>query len=151
EAADATIADTRAIVLDAPQACPRYCGRIVRGVNARAATPAWMVQRLERCGIRSISVLVDITNYVMLELGQPLHAFDDAKLSGAINVRMPRTGEQLLLLNEQTVTPAADTLLIADEARPLALAGIMGGEESGITLDTSDLFLESAFFADRKS
>ncbi|MDX5362671.1 MAG: phenylalanine--tRNA ligase subunit beta [Pseudazoarcus pumilus] len=143
----ATLSDTRAIVLDAPQACPRYCGRVVRGVNARATTPAWMVQRLERCGVRSISVLVDITNYVMLELGQPLHAFDDAKLSGAIHVRMPRAGEQLLLLNEQTVTPAADTLLIADEARPLALAGIMGGEESGITLDTTELFLESAFFA----
>ena len=142
----ATIADTRDIVLDAPQACPRYCGRIVRGVDARAATPAWMVQRLERCGIRSISVLVDITNYVMLELGQPLHAFDNAKLEGAIHVRMPRAGEELLLLNEQTVQPAADTLLIADESRPLALAGIMGGEESGITLDTSDLFLESAFF-----
>lgn len=143
----ASIVDTRPIVLDAPQACPRYCGRVVRGVDARAATPAWMVQRLERCGVRSISVLVDITNYVMLELGQPLHAFDDAKLSGAIHVRLPRAGERLLLLNEQTVMPAADTLLIADEARPLALAGIMGGEESGITLDTTDLFLESAFFA----
>ena len=142
-----TIPDAREIVLDAPAACPRYCGRIVRGVNARAATPAWMVQRLERCGVRSISVLVDITNYVMLELGQPLHAFDDAKLSGAIHVRLPRAGESLLLLNEQTVEPAADTLLIADESRPLALAGIMGGEESGITLDTTDLFLESAFFA----
>lgn len=141
------ITDTREIVLDAPQACPRYCGRILRGVDARAATPAWMVQRLERCGIRSISALVDITNYVMLELGQPLHAFDNAKLEGAIHVRTPRVGEQLLLLNEQTVEPAADTLLIADEARPLALAGIMGGEESGITLDTTELFLESAFFA----
>lgn len=143
----ATIDDAREIVLDAPQACPRYCGRIVRGVDARAATPAWMVQRLERCGVRSISALVDITNYVMLELGQPLHAFDDAKLDGAIHVRLPRKGEQLLLLNGQTVTPGADTLLIADASRPLALAGVMGGEESGITLDTRDLFLESAFFA----
>ncbi len=143
----AGIADAREIVLDAPEACPRYCGRIVRGVDARAATPEWMVRRLERSGIRSISVLVDITNYVMLELGQPLHAFDDAKLDGAIHVRMPREAEELLLLNEQCVKPAADTLLIADEARALALAGIMGGEESGITLDTTDLFLESAFFA----
>lgn len=146
-AVEPTIDDTRSIVLDAPQACPRYCGRVVRGVDARAPTPAWMVQRLERCGIRSISVLVDITNYVMLELGQPLHAFDDARLSGAVHVRMPRKGEELLLLNEQTVKPAADTLLIADESRALALAGIMGGEESGVTLDTTDLFLESAFFA----
>jgi phenylalanyl-tRNA synthetase beta chain len=138
--------DTRGIVLDAPDACPRYCGRIVRGVNAKAPTPDWMKQRIERCGIRSISALVDVTNYVMLELGQPLHAFDDAELSGAIHVRYPKAGEQLLLLNEQTVTPSADTALIADEAKPLALAGIMGGEHSGIADTTKDLFLECAFF-----
>jgi len=143
---DATDA-RRDIVLDAPQACPRYCGRVLSGVDARATTPDWMVRRLVRSGIRSISPLVDITNYVMLELGQPLHAFDNTKLHGAIHVRMPRAGEQVLLLNEQTVIPAADTLLIADEARALALAGIMGGEESGITLDTTEVFLESAFFA----
>ncbi len=139
--------DTRAIVLDAPEACPRYCGRIIRGVDAKAPTPEWMKQRLLRSGIRSISALVDVTNYVMLELGQPLHAFDNAKLAGAIHVRLPQPGEQVLLLNGQTITPAADTLLIADEARALALAGIMGGEDSGITLDTTELFLESAFFA----
>ena len=139
--------DTRAIVLDAPEACPRYCGRIIRGVDAKAPTPEWMKQRLVRSGIRSISALVDVTNYVMLELGQPLHAFDNAKLAGAIHVRLPQPGEQVLLLNGQTITPAADTLLIADEARALALAGIMGGEDSGITLDTTELFLESAFFA----
>ncbi|MDX9884945.1 phenylalanine--tRNA ligase subunit beta [Thauera sp.] len=137
----------REIVLDAPVACPRYCGRILRGVNAKALTPEWMARRLVRSGVRSISALVDITNYVMLELGQPLHAFDNTKLQGAIHVRMPRAGEQVLLLNEQTVTPDADTLLIADESRALALAGIMGGEDSGITLETSDVFLESAFFA----
>lgn len=141
------LADTRAVVLDAPAACPRYCGRIVRGVNAKAPTPDWMKQRIERCGVRAISALVDVTNYVMLELGQPLHAFDDAKLSGAIRVRHPQPGEQLLLLNGQTVMPSADTALIADEAKPLALAGIMGGEHSGITDSTTDLFLESAFFA----
>lgn len=140
-------ADTRAIVLDAPEACPRYAGRIIRGVDAKASTPEWMKQRLARSGIRSISALVDVTNYVMLELGQPLHAFDNAKLAGAIHVRLPQPGEQVLLLNGQTITPAADTLLIADEARALALAGIMGGEDSGITLDTTELFLESAFFA----
>ena len=137
----------RAIVLDAPEACPRYCGRILRGVDAKAPTPDWMVTRLARSGIRSISALVDVTNYVMLELGQPLHAFDNTKLQGAIHVRYPREGEQVLLLNEHTVSPAADTLLIADEARALALAGIMGGEDSGITLETSEVFLESAFFA----
>jgi phenylalanyl-tRNA synthetase beta chain len=140
------IDDTRGIVLDAPDACPRYCGRIVRGVSASAPTPDWMKQRVERCGIRSISALVDVTNYVMLELGQPLHAFDDAELSGAIHVRYPKAGEQLLLLNEQTVTPSADTALIADEQKPLALAGIMGGEHSGIADTTTDLFLECAFF-----
>ena len=142
-----TIDATRAVVLDAPEACPRYCGRVIRGVDAKAPTPEWMKQRLARSGIRSISALVDVTNYVMLEIGQPLHAFDDAKLSGAIHARLPKAGEQLLLLNGQTITPAADTLLIADDSRALAIAGVMGGEESGITLDTTDLFLESAFFA----
>lgn len=142
-----TIDARRGIVLDAPHACPRYCGRVLHGVDAKAPTPDWMRQRLQRSGLRSISALVDITNYVMLELGQPLHAFDDTRLQGAIHVRMPHDAEQVLLLNEQTVRPAADTLLIADEGRALALAGIMGGEESGITLETTEVFLESAFFA----
>lgn len=140
----------RAIVLDAPSACPRYCGRIIKQVNGQAPTPGWIKRRLERSGIRSISALVDVTNYVMLELGQPLHAFDNARLTGAIHVRYPQPGEQLKLLNEQCVTPSADTTLIADEAnggRALALAGIMGGAESGISDATSELFLESAFFA----
>ena len=139
----------RSILLDAPQACPRYCGRIVSGVNARAPSPDWLKRRLERSGIRAISALVDVTNYVMLELGQPLHAFDNAQLEGSIRVRYPQAGEQLKLLNEQVVTPSADTALIADEkhgARALALAGIMGGEDSGITDATTELFLESAFF-----
>ena len=139
--------ETRGVVLDAPAACPRYCGRIVRGVNSKAPTPDWMKQRIERCGVRSISALVDVTNYVMLELGQPLHAFDDAELSGAIHVRYPKAGEQLLLLNEQTVSPTSDTALIADEEKALAMAGIMGGEHSSIADSTTDLFLESAFFA----
>ena len=143
----AVIEDRREIQLDAPDACPRYCGRIVRGVNAAAHTPEWMKRRIERSGIRSISFLVDVTNYVMLELGQPLHAFDDAELAGAIHVRYPASGEQLLLLNEQTVTPSGDTALIADDAKALAIAGIMGGEHSGISDSTQDLFLESAFFA----
>lgn len=147
--AEAAVAhdEKRAVVLDAPQACPRYCGRLLKGVNAAAATPDWVKQRLERCGIRSISAVVDVTNYVMLELGQPMHAFDNAKLSGAIHVRFPKAGEQVLLLNGQTVTPAAEVALIADDARALALAGIMGGEDSGVTTETKDVFLESAFFA----
>jgi phenylalanyl-tRNA synthetase beta chain len=142
----AVVTDTRKVVLDAPQSCSRYCGRIIRGVDAKAPTPEWMRRRIERSGIRSISFLVDVTNYVMLELGQPLHAFDDAELSGAIHVRLPSPGEKLLLLNEQTVTPSADTALIADDEKPLAMAGVMGGEHSGISDSTRDLFLESAFF-----
>jgi phenylalanyl-tRNA synthetase beta chain len=142
----ATIADTRKIELDAPASCPRYCGRIIRGVKADAPTPEWMKRCIERSGIRSISFLVDVTNYVMLELGQPLHAFDDAELAGAVHVRLPKPGEQLLLLNEQTVTPSPDTALIADDEKPLAMAGVMGGEHSGISDATRDLFLESAFF-----
>ena len=137
----------RAIVLDAPAACPRYCGRILRDVDARAATPDWIKRRLERSGVRSISVAVDITNYVMLELGQPLHAFDNANLSGAIHVRYPHAGERLLLLNGQEIEPSARTALIADDARALAMAGVMGGELSGVTDATREIFLESAFFA----
>ena len=149
EVADAPvgIANGREIVLDAPDACPRYCGRVIAGVDAKAATPGWMRRRLERSGIRPISALVDITNYVMLELGQPLHAFDNTKLHGAIHARMARAGEKILLLNEQTLELQEDVLLIADENGPLAMAGIMGGEESGISLETSEMFLESAFFA----
>jgi len=143
----ATIADQRAVVLDAPAACPLYLGRVIKGVNAKAPTPEWMKRRLERSGIRAISALVDVTNYVMLELGQPLHAFDNTRLEGAIHARLAKPAEKLLLLNEQTIAIDADILMIADDAKPLAMAGIMGGEESGITLETSELFLESAFFA----
>ncbi len=142
-----TIGDRRDIVLDAPEACPLYCGRVITGVNAQAATPDWMKRRLERSGIRSISALVDITNYVMLELGQPLHAFDNTKLEGAIHARLAKAGEKILLLNEQALELQDDVLLIADDKRPVAMAGIMGGEDSGITLDTTEMFLESAFFA----
>ena len=143
----ATIADQRAVVLDAPAACPLYFGRVLKDVNPKAATPGWMVRRLERSGIRPISALVDVTNYVMLELGQPLHAFDNTKLDGAVHARMAQPGEKLLLLNAQTIAIDADILVIADDSKALAMAGIMGGEESGITLETTELFLESAFFA----
>ena len=142
-----TISAVRKVELDAPEACPLYCGRIISEVNARASSPDWMKRRLERSGIRPISALVDITNYVMLKLGQPLHAFDNTKLKGTLHVRMARSGEKLLLLNEQTLELEEDVLLIADDSGPVAMAGIMGGEESGITLESSELFLESAFFA----
>lgn len=136
----------RLVVLDAAQACPRYCGRIISGIDASSPTPEWMKQRIERSGVRSISALVDITNYVMLELGQPLHAFDNQKLQGAIHVRFPKQGEHLKLLNEQLVTPDTDTLLIADDSCALALAGIMGGADSAVSEKTTEVFLESAFF-----
>jgi phenylalanyl-tRNA synthetase beta chain len=130
----------------APRACPRYCGRLVREVRADAGTPRWMVERLTRCGLRSISAIVDITNYVMLELGQPLHAFDAARIEGGVRARFARAGEKLLLLNGETRELTADFLVIADEHKALALAGIMGGAESAVTDTTIDVFLESAFF-----
>ncbi len=137
----------REIVLDAPSACPRYCGRVITGIDSKAPTPVWMKQRLERSGIRSISSVVDVTNYVMLELGQPLHAFDNMLLHGAIHVRYPDQGEKLVLLNGQTVALAMDMLLIADDERALAIGGVMGGQESAISSETVEIFLESAFFA----
>ena len=144
----APVIDTRrGVVLDAPEACPRFCGRVIEGVNAAAPTPDWMKRRIERSGIRSISALVDITNYVMLELGQPLHAYDNTKLNGDIHVRLARPDEKLLLLNEQTIDLEPNTLLIADERSVLGMAGIMGGEESGVTAQTRDVFLEAAFFS----
>jgi phenylalanyl-tRNA synthetase beta chain len=126
--------------------CPLYCGRLVRGVNAAAITPTWMLRRLERSGLRGINAVVDITNYVMLEMGQPLHAFDVAKLSGGITVRKAHKGESLTLLNEQTVVLDEEVLVITDDARVLAMAGIMGGQGSGVETTTRDVFLESAFF-----
>ena len=127
-------------------ACPRYAGRLVSGINAKAATPAWMVKRLERSGLRSISAVVDVTNYVLLALGQPMHAFDAAKLNGDINVRFAKAGESLELLNESTIELKADDLVIADANSAVALAGIMGGKPTSVSDETTDVFLESAFF-----
>ena len=126
--------------------CPLYCGRLVRGVNAAAITPAWMLRRLERGGLRAINAVVDITSYVMLEMGQPMHAFDAAQLSGGITVRKACKGESLTLLNEQVVVLDEEIMVIADDTRVLALAGIMGGQGSGVETATQDIFLESAFF-----
>lgn len=137
---------SRAVKISAPAACPRYAGRVINGVNAKAVTPQWMVRRLERCGLRSISALVDVTNYVMLELGQPLHAFDLNKLEGNIEVRFARAAESIKLLNEQVVNLKDDMLVIADSKSPVALAGVMGGADSAVDDATADIFLESAFF-----
>lgn len=142
----ATSLSTFPVLVNEVQACPAYYGRVIEGVNASVATPDWMVQRLERSGIRSISVVVDITNYVLLELGQPLHAFDFAKLSNGMHVRYAEQGEKVTLLNEQEVTLANDDLVIADSDAPLALAGIMGGSDSAVSDATNTIFLESAFF-----
>jgi phenylalanyl-tRNA synthetase beta chain len=136
----------RGVRVTDPRACPRFCGRVIDGIDARAPTPPWMRQRLERSGIRSISAVVDITNYVMLELGQPLHAYDDTRLEGDIVVRFPTPDEKLTLLNGEVITLDPDLLLVADERKPLGLAGIMGGEHSGIGEDTRRVFLEGAFW-----
>jgi phenylalanyl-tRNA synthetase beta chain len=125
---------------------PRFVSRIVEGIDARAPTPGWMKQRLERSGIRSISAVVDVTNYVMLEVGQPLHAYDDRLLEGALVVRFANAGESLTLLNEQKLLLEPDLLLVADAKKPLGLAGIMGGEHSGISDSTTTVLLEGAFW-----
>ena len=138
--------EVRPVELLAPKACPRYLGRVIRNVDLSKTTPSWMVERLRRADVRSIDAAVDITNYVMLELGQPMHAFDLAEIQGGIRVRMAEEGEKLVLLDGQEVSLRADTLVIADHARPLAIAGVMGGEHSGVSSKSRDLFLESAFF-----
>ena len=137
---------TQAVLVNAPQACPAYYGRAIEGVNAQAQTPEWMVRNLERSGIRSISAIVDITNYVLLELGQPMHAFDLAKLCDQIEVRFAKAGETLKLLNDTEVKLADDDLVIADNSGAIALAGIMGGKPTSVSETTRAVFLESAFF-----
>lgn len=134
------------VKVTATQACPAYFGRVVNGVNAQALTPDWMVRRLERSGMRSINAIVDVTNYMLLELGQPMHAFDLAKLNGEINVRFAQAGETLTLLNDAELKLAQDDLVIADSKGALALAGVMGGKLSAVGDDTQSIFLESAYF-----
>jgi phenylalanyl-tRNA synthetase beta chain len=139
--------DTFPVRLAAPEACPRFAGCVLRGIDNRATTPLWMRERLRRAGLRSITPVVDVTNYVMLELGQPMHAYDLAKLKEGIIVRLARAGEALTLLDGKPVTAEADVLLITDGDGPVGLAGIMGGERTAVTAGTSDVFLESAYFA----
>jgi len=143
----ATIDATIPIDVQAPQACPRYLGRVVKGINVKAPTPLWMREKLRRCGTRSIDAVVDITNYVLLELGQPMHAFDLNRISGGIVVRMAQKNEALTLLDGTEAKLAEDTLVIADHEKALAMAGIFGGEHSGVNDETQDVLLESAFFA----
>ncbi len=147
-----TIDDTLNITIEAGEACPRYLGRVIKGINLNAQTPLWMVEKLRRCGTRSIDPVVDVTNYVLLELGHPMHAFDLAKIDSSINVRFANTNEELTLLDEKEVKLNKETLIIADKHFTLgrelkASAGIFGGLHSGVTSQTTDIFLESAFFA----
>ena len=143
---EATIADTFPIQVSAAQACPRYLARVVKGIDVKAATPLWMREKLRRCGIRSIDAVVDVTNYVLLELGQPMHAFDLDRLAGGIVVRMAQEGETLTLLDGSEARLNADTLVIADQEKALALGGIFGGEHSGVNGETRNVLLECAYF-----
>ncbi len=143
----ATINDVVAIEVKAPAACPRYLGRVIKNVNVQAQTPLWMQEKLRRCGIRSIDPVVDITNYILLEQGQPMHAFDLAKIDGGIVVRLAEQDEKLTLLDGSEATLNADTLVVADHNKALAIAGIFGGEGSGVSSETKDVLLECAFFA----
>ena len=139
--------ETLAIQLEAPDACPVYLGRLIKNINPNAATPQWMQERLRRSGVRSLSPVVDVTNYVLLELGQPLHAFDAAKLSAPIVVRRCQAGERLSLLNDQSIELDGEVLVIADQQQALAFAGVMGGSSSAVSDQTQDIFLECAFFS----
>ncbi len=142
--------EVRAVSLPAPDSCPHFAGRVVRNVNVKAATPLWMQEKLRRHGLRSLSAAVDVTNYVMIEIGKPIHAFDLDKLEGGIQARYATEGEQLELLDGQTVTLEPDTLVIADEVKAVALAGIMGGNATAVSDDTCNIFIESAHFRPQK-
>ncbi|UUS60265.1 MULTISPECIES: phenylalanine--tRNA ligase subunit beta [unclassified Acinetobacter] len=141
----ATITDEKNVVVET-DGCPRYLGRVIKNVNTKAPTPEWMERALARAGIRQHSILVDITNYVLMELGQPLHAFDGGKVEGSVRVRQATAAEKLTLLNEQEVELSENVMVIADDQKALAIAGIMGGLSSAVSDDTIEIFLESAFF-----
>ncbi len=142
-----TINDTFAVRIFTPDQCPRYLGRVIRGVDVTVETPLWLKETLRRSGLRSIDPVVDVTNYVLLELGQPMHAFDLSVLKEGIAVRMAHAGEKLVLLDGQEVSLSEDVLVIADSQAPLAMAGVMGGRSSGVSKSTRDVFLECAYFA----
>lgn len=143
---DVSIDDQVNVIVEAPGDCPRYLGQVIKGLDRSAPTPIWMQEKLRRCGQRSLGPLVDVTNYVLLELGQPLHAFDLNKIESDIVVRRAKVGEKLALLNEQIIDLDDSLLVIADKAKPLAFAGVMGGEQSAVNDATTDVFLECAFF-----
>jgi phenylalanyl-tRNA synthetase beta chain len=141
-----TIADTFSVKLNADAASSRYVGRVIRNIDIAKPSPHWLQQKLMRAGLRSIDAVVDVTNFVLLELGQPMHAFDLKQLSGGIDVRLAKANEKLVLLDEQEISLKPDTLVIADQQKVLAMAGVMGGKASAVSASTRDIFLESAFF-----
>ncbi|PCK10117.1 MAG: phenylalanine--tRNA ligase subunit beta [Alteromonadaceae bacterium] len=143
---NATIDDRLNVALTAVEQCSRYVGRVIKGVDISRPSPLWMQEKLRRSGIRSIDAVVDVTNYVLLELGQPMHAFDLAKLSGGINVRLAQADEAITLLDGQEIKLNDNTLVIADDSGAIAMAGVMGGASTAVDASTQDLFLESAFF-----
>jgi phenylalanyl-tRNA synthetase beta chain len=143
---ESTIEDIHPVELVEPAACPRFAGRVIRGIDPAAKSPVWMTERLRRAGLRGISPVVDITNYVMLELGQPLHAYDAALLNGPIRPRLAKAGEKLTLLDEKEVELQDDTVIITDDSGPIGIAGIMGGLSTAVTGTTTDVFFEAAFW-----
>jgi phenylalanyl-tRNA synthetase beta chain len=145
-AVSASINDSFPVHLEAAAACSRYVGRVIRNIDLSRPSPAWLQNKLVRSGLRSIDAVVDVTNYILLELGQPMHAFDLSKLNSAIHVRLAQQGESIQLLDGQEIKLNADTMVIADQQKALAIAGIMGGKESAVSETTRDIFLESAFF-----
>ena len=142
----ATIDDTHPVELVEPAGCPRFAGRLIRGIDPNAKSPVWMTERLRRAGLRGISPVVDITNFVMLELGQPLHAYDAALLSGPIRPRLAKPGEKVILLDEKEVELNDDTMIITDDSGPIGIAGIMGGLSTAVSDKTTDVFFEGAFW-----
>ncbi len=146
EAATVSIDDTQAVELVDPAGCPRFAGRVIRGIDPAARSPVWLTERLRRAGLREISPVVDVTNYVMLELGQPLHAYDFGLLQGQIRPRLAKAGEKITLLDEQEVELKSNTLIITDDSGPIGIAGIMGGLSTAVSDTTSDIFLEAAYW-----
>ncbi|MDJ0939057.1 MAG: phenylalanine--tRNA ligase subunit beta [Woeseiaceae bacterium] len=146
DAVDKAIDDVVAVELPEPAGCPIFAGRVIRGIDPKARSPLWMVERLRRAGLREISPVVDVTNYVMLELGQPLHGYDAAKIQGAIRPRLAKSGEEVTLLDERHLELNEDTLVITDDSGVLGLAGIMGGLSTAVTDETVDVFFEAAFW-----
>ncbi len=145
-AVPATIDDTQSVELPEPEGCPRFAGRVIRGFDPAANSPVWLTERLRRAGLRSISPVVDITNYVMLELGQPLHAYDRSRLQGPIRPRMAKSGEKVTLLDEKEVVLNDDTMIITDDTGPIGIAGMMGGLSTAVTNSTTEVFFEAAFW-----